>query len=193
MDMGVEEEDPADEHEPSDEVPFGDKPAESAPSASDHPAVPCPTATTLPATHPAPLAPQGYRGDAQCKKKSHTSSDVLINNHSNYGSGSRLYWYASPHLWCDAGRDCATYGDCSQRRVASSSTYTGSRESMPRRHDDDYHRPAMAVYMTGIPGYTAPETGYTMPAPGCTSLSGLRGPESCWEGAEDQKDPQRSP
>ena len=28
-------------------------------------------------------------------------------------------------------------------------------------------------------GYAAPETGYTMPAPGFTSVSGLRGPESC--------------
>ena len=33
--------------------------------------------------------------------------------------------------------------------------------------------------MTGIPGYAAPKTGYTMPAPGFTSLSGLRGSESC--------------
>ena len=32
--------------------------------------------------------------------------------------------------------------------------------------------------MTGIPGYAAPERGYTMPAPVFTSLSGLRGPES---------------
>ena len=63
--------------------------------------------------------------------------------------------------------------------VASRSTYTAIRESMPRRYDDDYHRPAKGVYMTGIPGYAAPETGYTMPAPGFTSLSGLRGPESC--------------
>ena len=62
---------------------------------------------------------------------------------------------------------------------ASSSTYTGVPESLPRRYDDDYHRPAAAAYMTGIPGYAAPEPGYTMPAPGLTSLSGLRGPESC--------------
>ena len=63
--------------------------------------------------------------------------------------------------------------------VASSSIYTSVPESMPRRYDDDYHRPTEAVYMTGIPGYAAPEPGYTMPAPGFTSLSGLRGPESC--------------
>ena len=63
--------------------------------------------------------------------------------------------------------------------VASISTYTGVSESMPRRYDDDYHRLAAAVYMTGIPGYAAPEPCYTMPASGFTSLSGLRGPESC--------------
>ena len=63
--------------------------------------------------------------------------------------------------------------------VASSSTYIGVPEPMPRRYEDGYHRPAAALYMTGIPGYAAPEPGYTMPAPGFTSLSGLRGPESC--------------
>ena len=63
--------------------------------------------------------------------------------------------------------------------VASSSTYTGIPESIPCRYDDDNHRPAAAVYMTGIPGYAAPEPSYPMPAPGFTSLSGLRGPESC--------------
>ena len=60
--------------------------------------------------------------------------------------------------------------------VALSSTYTGVRESLLRRFDDDYCRPATGVYMTGIPGYAAPETGYTMPPPGVTSLSGLQGP-----------------
>ena len=49
VDMGIKEEDPGDGHEPSDEVSFDDKPVESALSASDHAAVPCPTTTTLPA------------------------------------------------------------------------------------------------------------------------------------------------
>ena len=62
--------------------------------------------------------------------------------------------------------------------VASSSTYTGAPEPMPRRYEDVYHRPAAGVYMTGIPGYAAPQPGYTMPVPGFTSLSGLRGRES---------------
>ena len=63
--------------------------------------------------------------------------------------------------------------------VASSSKHTGVPEPMPRRYEDDYHRRAASVYMTGILGYAAPEPGYTMLAPGFTSLSGLRGPESC--------------
>ena len=32
--------------------------------------------------------------------------------------------------------------------VASSSTYTGVPDSMPRGYEDGYHRPAAAVYMT---------------------------------------------
>ena len=63
--------------------------------------------------------------------------------------------------------------------VAFSSIYSGIRESMPRRYNAEDHRPATGVYMTGIPGYAALETGYTMPAPGFTCLSCLRGPESC--------------
>ena len=53
--------------------------------------------------------------------------------------------------------------------VASNSTYTGIRESMPHRYAEDYHRPATGVDMTGMHGYAAPKTGYTMLAPGFTS------------------------
>ena len=51
VDMGAGEEDPGDAHDPSYEVPFDDRPSESTPSASDHPATPFPITTTLPATH----------------------------------------------------------------------------------------------------------------------------------------------
>ena len=64
-------------------------------------------------------------------------------------------------------------------QVASGSTYTALPEPMPCRYEDGYHRPAAAVYMTWIHGYGGPEPGYTMPTPGFTSLSGLRGPQSC--------------
>ena len=57
VDMGAKEVDPGNGHGPSDEVPFEDKPVESAPSASDYPAVPSPTTTTLQATHPATSSP----------------------------------------------------------------------------------------------------------------------------------------
>ena len=62
--------------------------------------------------------------------------------------------------------------------VVSSSSYTGIREFMPHRYAEDHHRPATGVDMTGMHGYAPPKTGSTMPAPGFTSLSGLRDTES---------------
>ena len=63
MDMGVEEEEAGDEQDPSYEVHFDDKPAESAPIASDHRA-----------------APSNY-----FYTPSHTSSNILTHNHSTHG------------------------------------------------------------------------------------------------------------
>ena len=57
MDRGVEEAYPGDGYGPPDEAPFKDTPEESAPSASDLPAVSSPTTTTLPAAHPATSSP----------------------------------------------------------------------------------------------------------------------------------------
>ena len=57
VDMGAKEVDPGDGHKPSDAVSFEDKPVESARSASDYPAVPSPTTTTLPATRRATSSP----------------------------------------------------------------------------------------------------------------------------------------
>ena len=57
VDMGVEEVYPGDGHKPFEEILFEDKPVESARSASDPPAVPSPTTTTLPATHSATSSP----------------------------------------------------------------------------------------------------------------------------------------
>ena len=57
VDRGVEEAYPGDGYRPPDGVPFEDTPEESAPSASDLPAVPSPTTTTLPAAHPATSSP----------------------------------------------------------------------------------------------------------------------------------------
>ena len=166
VDMGVEEVDPRDGHEPSDEVPFDDKPAESAPSYSYHPAVPSPTATTLPATHPATSSPKTTPPMAE-------GLGFTGMPYSTYGVTPAV---SAPPM--------ATVVN---KPVASSSTYTGFPESIPRRYDDDYHKPAAAVYMNGIPGYVAPEPGFTMSASGFTSLSLVV------EGVGDQEDSQTSP
>ena len=158
MDMGAEKVDPGVEHEPSDEVPFDDKPVESAPSASDYPAVPSPTTTTLPATHPATSSP--------------TTTPPMAEVLSFTGMPYPTYG-VTPAATVQPMATAVT------KPVASSSTYTGVPEPMPRRYEDCLHRPAASVYMTGIPGYAAPEPGSTMPSPGFTSLSGLRSPESC--------------
>ena len=158
VDMGAEEVDPRDGHEPSDEVPFDDKPVESAPSASDYPAVPSPTSTTLPATHPATSSP--------------TTTPPM-------GEGLGYNGMPYPTYGVTPAATVPPMATAVSEPVASSSTYTGAPEPRPRRYEDDYHRPVAAVYMTGILGYAAPEPGPTMPAPGLTSLSGLRGPESC--------------
>ena len=154
--MGVEEVDPGDK--PSDEVPFDEKPVESTPSASDNPAVPCPTTTTFPATCPATSSPATTPPMAE-------------------GVGFSSMTYSTYGVTPAA--TVPPIATAVSEPVASSSSYTGVPESLPRRYVDEYHRPAAAVYMTGLPSYAAPEPGYSMPASGFTSLSGLRGPESC--------------
>ena len=158
MDMGAEEVDPRDGQEPSDEVPFDDKPVDSAPSASDYPAVPSPTTTTLPATHPATSSP--------------TTTPPMAEGLGFTGMPYPTYRVTSAAI---VPPMATAVGEL----VASSSTYTGVPEPMPRRYEEGYHRPAATMYMPGILGYAAPAPGYTMLAPGFTSLSGLRGPESC--------------
>ena len=63
--------------------------------------------------------------------------------------------------------------------VASSSTYTGIHEPAALRYAEGYYRPPAGVAPTYIPGHATLKPGYTMPAPGFASLTGLRGPESC--------------
>ena len=158
VDMGAEEVDPGEGHRPSDEVAFEDKPVESAPSASDYPAVSSPTPTILPATHPATSSP--------------TTTPPMA-------EGLGFTGMPYPTYGATPATTVPPMVTAVSEAVASSPTYTGVLEPMPSRYGDGYHRPAAAVYRTGIPGYAAPETGYIMPAPGCTSLSGLRGGESC--------------
>ena len=139
-------------------MPFDDKPVESTRSASDYPAVPSPTTITLPATHPA--------------TSSRTTTPPMV---EVLGFTGMPY----PAYGVTAAATVPPMATAVSEPVAFSSTYTGVPEPMRRRYDDDYHRLTAAVYMTGIPGYAAPEPGSTMRAPGFTSLSGLRGPESC--------------
>ena len=130
LDMGVEEEDPGDGHGSSDEVPFDDRPGESTPSASDHPAVPSSTTTTLPATHPTTSSPTTTLPMAE-------SVGLTGMPYPTYG-----------------GTPAATappMATAVSEQVASSSTYTGIRESMPRRYENDYHTPAMQRRRLAIP------------------------------------------
>ena len=153
--MGAEEVHPGDGYGPSDETPFEDTPVKSAPSACDFPAVSSPTTTTLPATHPATSSPT-----------------------TPMAQGLGFTGMPHPTYGVTPAATVPPMATAVSEPVASSSTYTGAPEPMPCRYEDGCHRPAAGVYMTGIPGYAALESRYTMSAPGFTSLSGLRGPES---------------
>ena len=113
VDMGAEEVDPEDGHEPSDEVPLDDKPVESAPSASDYPAVPSPTTTTLQATHPA------------------TSSSITTPPMAeDLGFTGMPY----PTYGVTPAATVPPMATAVSQPVASSSTNTGVPEPMPRRY-----------------------------------------------------------
>ena len=150
------------EAHPGEETPFEHKLSEGAHIASDHPAVPSPTTTTLPTAHPATSL--------------RTTTPPMV-------EGLGFTGMPYPTVGAPLAATASPMATAAREPVASSSTYTG----MWRCHAYDYHRPADGVYMTGIPAYAAPETGFaapeagyhTVPAPGLTSLSGLRGPESC--------------
>ena len=124
VDMGAEEVDPGDGQEPSDGVPFDDKPVESAPSPSDYPAVPSPTTTTLPATHPATSSPTTTQPMAE---------------------GLGVIGMPYPTYGVTPAATVPTMATAVSQPVASSSTYTGVLESMPRCYEDGYHRPAADV------------------------------------------------
>ena len=157
VDMGAKKVHPGDAYGPFDEAPFKDTPEESALSASDFPAVPSPTTTTIPATHPATSSP--------------TTSPPMV---ECLGFSGMPY----PTYGVTPDATVPPMAIAVSEPVVSSSTYSGASEPMPRRYEDGYHRPAAGMYMTEMPDYWATEPGYTMPAPDFTSLLGLRGPES---------------
>ena len=124
----------------------------------DHPAVSSPSTTTLRAIHPAASPP--------------TTIPPLAES---------LGFTGMPYLTYGV-TPAATAPPMAtpvSESVASRSTQRGICEFMPLRYNDDYHRPATGLYMTGIPVYAAPEIGYTMPAPCFTCRIGLRGPDLC--------------
>ena len=157
VDRAVEKAYPGDGYGPPDEAPFEDTPEESPPSTSVHPAVPSPTTTALQGAHPA--------------TSSLTTTPAMAGG---------LGFTGMPYPTNDVtpAATVPPMATAVSGQVASSSSYGGAPEPMPRCYDDVYHRPAAGVYMTGIPGYAALEPGYTMPVPNFTSLSGVRGPES---------------
>ena len=122
VDMGAKGVHPG--HDPTDEVPFKDKPSESPPSASEHAAAPSPTTTTLPASYTATFSP--------------TTTPPMAEG---------LGFTGVPYPTYDVDSFAATppMATAVSESVASSSTYTVIRESMPRRYADDYHRPATGV------------------------------------------------
>ena len=122
--MGVKEEDAGDEHDPSNEVPFDDKPSESVPSASDHLAAPSSTTTTLPATHPAASSPTTTPPMGE-------SLGFIGMPYPTYGVNP----VATAPPMATTGRES----------VASSSTYTSINEPMPLRCAQGYHRPPAGV------------------------------------------------
>ena len=152
MDMGIEEEDPGDEHDPPDEVPFDNKPSERVPRAPDHPAAPSRTTTTIPVTHRA--------------TSSHTTTAPMAECLGFTGMPCPTY---GVNLVATAPPMATAVSE----PVASSSTYTGIHDPAPRRYAEGYHRPSACVSPSYIFGYAALEPGYAMPAPGFASLSGI--------------------
>ena len=110
VDMGAKEEDPGNAHEPFYEVPFDDRPSQGAPSASDHPAAPSPTTTTLPSTHSATSSP--------------TTSPAMAEG---------LGFTGMPYLTYDVSpvATAPPMATAVNEPVASSSIYTGIHEPMP--------------------------------------------------------------
>ena len=155
VDVAADREDPGGQQDRFDEIPFDNKPSESAPSASEHPAAPSPTTTRHQATHPA--------------TSSATTTPPMAEDLGFTGMPYSTYGVVP----------VAPMATAVSETVASSSMYTGIQEPMPHRYAGDFYRPPTNVGPTFIPGFAAPQPGCAMPAPRFTFLSGLRGPESC--------------
>ena len=148
---GGAEDDREDEHVRTDDVSSGERPSESAPSATEHSATSSPTATTLPAIHPATFSPATTLPVAE-------------------GTGFTGMPYPT-HGVEPLATELPMAPPVSEP-VASCSSYVGIHEPAPCPEPGTYPRAPFGVCPLPMPGYTMPE-------PCITSLSGLRGPESC--------------
>ena len=146
------EEDPGGKHDASNEVPLDDNPSESAQSASVHTAASSPTGTIHPATYLAASSP--------------TTTPPMA-------EGLGLTGMPYPTYGAGPVATVPPMASAVNKPLASSPTYTGIHEPVPRRHAEDYHRPPTGVGTIFFPGFAVPELRYAMRAPGFTSLGGL--------------------
>ena len=149
--QGGAEDDPEGEHVRRDDVPSGERPSKSAPGATEHPAAPSPTATTLPATHPA-------------------TSSTTTTQPAGEGTGFIGMPYQTHGVELLAS--VPPMAPPVSEPVASGSFYVGIDEMATCREPGAFHRAPVGVSPVPMPGYPPPE-------PGLSSLSVLRGPESC--------------
>ena len=148
---GGAKEDREGEHERSEDVSSGEKPSESAPGATKHPAASSPTPTTLLATHPAASSPTTTPRVAE-------------------GTG-----FAGTPYPTHGMEPLATEPPMAHpisEPVASGSSYVGIHEPTPCHDPDAFRGAPIGVCPPTMPAYTMPEHGFNF-------LSGLRGPESC--------------
>ena len=148
---GGAEDDREGEHVRTDDVSSGERPSGSALGGTEHPTASSSTATTLPATHPATSSPT-------------TTPPVA--------EGTGFTGMPYPTHGVEPVATEPPMAPSVSEPVASGSSYVGIHEPAPCPEPGAYHRAPVGVCPLPMPGYTMLE-------PGFTSLSGLRGPESC--------------
>ena len=151
---GGAREDREGEHERTDDEPFGEQPAESTFDATEHldrgPTFPS-TTTTFPTTHPATSSP--------------TTTPLVA-------EGIGLTWMPYFTYGVDPLATAPSMAHLVSQPVALGSSYTGIREPTTCYDPDLFRGVATASPLSTKPAYAMPEHGFT-------SLSDLRGPESC--------------
>ena len=127
------------------------RPPRACPGATEHRATFFPTATTLPATHPVASSPT-------------TTTHVA--------EGTGFTSVPDPTHGVDPFPTVPPMAHSVSKPVASGCSYVGIHEPTPYYDPDAFRRAPIGVPLPTMPVYTMPEHGFT-------SLSALRGPESC--------------